>query len=254
LICEGTLPGLPRDRISRIFYERPAFVFFEPAGYRKSSRKGAIVSCPICERRKPVRFCPARVEKICAICCGTHREITINCPPDCSYLVAAHRYEDEHPRDIPVDAPMSDVTLPSDTIYTHAQLMSELAFTLARFCASQKDATDGDILQALQALAETYRTLDSGIYYEKPPDARMPREIYAALAAFLSEIKEQPKERARFASTKNSDILHLLVFLYRMALLRANGRPRSRSYINSLLHQFREIPELERQESRIVIP
>src|SRR2546429_6036822 len=41
---------------------------------------------------------PAKGETICAICCGTGREVTIDCAPDCPHLAAAHRYEDEHPR------------------------------------------------------------------------------------------------------------------------------------------------------------
>ncbi len=49
------------------------------------------MSCPICEKRKAARFCPAKGEKICAVCCGTEREVTIDCPSDCAYLLAAHR-------------------------------------------------------------------------------------------------------------------------------------------------------------------
>ena len=40
------------------------------------------MSCPICEKRPPKRFCPAKGEKICAVCCGREREVTIDCPPD----------------------------------------------------------------------------------------------------------------------------------------------------------------------------
>src|SRR5262249_16974412 len=50
-----------------------------------TSSRGAPVSCPICEKRKGARFCPAKGEKICAICCGTEREVTIDCPVHCSY-------------------------------------------------------------------------------------------------------------------------------------------------------------------------
>ena len=42
------------------------------------------MSCPICEKRPAKRFCPAKGEKICAICCGEGREVTIDCPMDCS--------------------------------------------------------------------------------------------------------------------------------------------------------------------------
>jgi hypothetical protein len=212
------------------------------------------VSCPICEKRKANRFCPAKGEKICAVCCGTEREVTIDCPVDCSYLVAAHRYEDEHQRPLSVDTPLLDVSVPSDLIHTHQQLMGALAFSVAKFCASHPEATDTDVLAALQALAETHKTLTSGIYYEKQPTGLLSRELYAAVTDFVTEVKKQNAERANSSALKDSDIFYLLVFLYRMGLLRTNGRPRSRRYIEFLRAQFPQAQELKREESRIIVP
>jgi hypothetical protein len=212
------------------------------------------VSCPICEKRKGARFCPAKGETICAVCCGTGREVTIDCAPDCPHLLAAHRYEDEHSRSLPPETPLLDVNLPSDVIHTHQQLMAALAFTIAKFCAAQPSATDSDVLAGVQAFAETYKTLRSGIYYEKPPDAHLPRELYAALTAFIAEVKRHQTERSNSSTITDSDIFALLVFLYRMGLRRTNGRPRSRRYIEFLRSQFPEAPELKREESRIIVP
>ena len=212
------------------------------------------MSCPICEKRKAERFCPAKGEKICAVCCGTEREVTIDCPADCSYLVAAHRYENEHQRTLPADTPLLDEKIPQDTVYTHQQLMAALAFSIAKFCAVQPAATDADVISALEALAQTYKTLSSGIIYEKPPEAPLPRELYAALITLLSEVKKQQAEQANSASLKDSEVFYLLVFLYRMGLLRTNGRPRSRRFIEFLRGQFPKAPELKREESRIIVP
>jgi hypothetical protein len=212
------------------------------------------VSCPICEKRKAARFCPAKGEKICAVCCGTEREVTIDCPAGCSYLVAAHRYENEHPRSLPADTPLLDEKIPQDTVYTHQQLMSALAYSIAKFCAVQPLATDTDVLEALQALAQTYKTLGSGLIYERPPDAPLPRELYAALIAWLTEVKKRQAERANSAIWKDSEVFYLLVFLYRLGLLRTNGRPRSRRFIEFLRAQFPQAPELKREESRIIVP
>jgi len=212
------------------------------------------VSCPICAKRKAERFCPAKGEKICAVCCGTEREVTIDCPSDCTYLLAAHRYENEHQRSIPADTPLLEEKIPQDTVYAHQQLMSALAFSIAKFCAVQPTATDPDVLAALEALAQTYKTLGSGIIYENPPVAPLPRELYAALIAFLTEVKKQQAERANSAAWKDSEVFSLLVFLYRMGLLRTNGRPRSRRFIEFLRAQFPQAPELKREESRIIVP
>ena len=212
------------------------------------------MTCSICEKRKAERFCPAKAEKICAICCGREREVTIDCPSDCTYLISAHRYESEHPRDIPADTPLLDETIPHDVVHTRQQLMAALAFSIAKFCGAQPSAVDNDILAALEALAQTYKTLSSGLIYEKPPQALVPGELYAALMAFIDEIKKQQAERATSASFKDTEIFYLLVFLYRMGLLRTNGRPRSRLFIEFLRGQFPEAPELKREESRIIMP
>jgi hypothetical protein len=212
------------------------------------------VSCSICEKRKAARFCPAKGEKICAVCCGTGREVSIDCPSDCSYLISAHRYEDGHQRSLPADTPLLDEKIPQDIVYTHQQLMAALAFSIAKFCAVQPASVDADVLAAVHALAQTYKTLSSGIIYEKPPDAPLPRELYAALLAFIAEVKKQQAERAGSASLKDMDLFYLWVFLYRMGLLRTNGRPLSRRFIEFLRAQFPQAPELKREESRIIVP
>jgi len=212
------------------------------------------VACPICEKHKAARFCPAKGEKICAVCCGTEREVTIDCPSTCSYLVAAHRYENEHQRQIPAGTPLLEEKVPQDIVYTHQQLMNALAFSIAKFCSVQPAAADTDVLTAIQSLAETYKTLSSGIIYEKPPIAPLPRELYAALIALLTEIEKQQAGRAASANFKDSDVFYLLVFLYRMGLLRTNGRPRSRRFIEFLRGQFPAAPDLKREEARIIVP
>ena len=94
--------------------------------------------------------------------------------------------------------------------------------------------TDPDVLDALHALAETYKTLGSGILYEKPPDATLPRELYAALAAIPERIQAATKLNARLPPpAKDSEVFTLLVFLYRMGLLRTNGRA-SRSTLHRI--------------------
>jgi len=212
------------------------------------------VTCAICEKRKAVRFCPAKGEKICAVCCGTEREVAIDCVADCSHLLAAHRYENGHRRAIPADTPLLDVEMPRDIVHTQQKLIAALAFAVAKFCAVQPVATDPDVLAALQALAETRRTLISGIFYEKPPDAPLPRELYAAVGTLLAEIKKQQAERAGAVPLRDADIFQVVVFLYRMALMRTNGRPKSRKFIHFLRAQFPQVKELQKEESRIFVP
>ena len=211
------------------------------------------MSCPICQKRKPGRFCPAKAETICPVCCGTEREVTFDCPADCAYLLAAHRYEEQHPRQLPADTPLLDVRLAPDLVRIHPQFFSAIAFTIAKFCAAQPAATDPDVLAALQSLAESYKTLAAGIVYEQPPASPIQRGLYDALTTFLNEIKQASAQTPQ-ASPKDSEIFQLLVFLYRMGLLRTNGRPRSRRFLEFLRSQFPGAHELKREESRIIVP
>jgi hypothetical protein len=218
-----------------------------------STFQGIYLSCPICQKRKPGRFCPAKAETICPVCCGTEREVTLDCPPDCAYLLAAHRYEEQHPRQLPPDTLLLDIRIAPDLVRVHPQLLSAMAFTIAKFCAAQPAATDPDVLAALQSLAESYKTLASGIVYEQPPVPAVQRGLYDALSAFLNETKQSPAQTPQ-GRPKDSEIFQLLVFLYRMGLLRTNGRPRSRRFLEFLRGQFPGAHELKREESRIIVP
>lgn len=131
--------------------------------------------------------------------------------------------------------------------------MGALAFTIAKFCTSHPEATDPEVLAALQALAETHKTLTTGIYYETQPTGLLSRELYAAVNTFLAELKQQIQQAGR-PGPKDADIFHLLIFLYRMGLLRTNGRPRSRRYVEFLRAQFPQSQDAKREESRIIVP
>jgi len=212
------------------------------------------LSCPICEKRKQDRFCPAKGEKICSVCCGTEREVTIDCPVDCAYLSAAHRYEDKHKRTIPAGTPFLEERIPEGTLHIHQPLMAALAFTIAKTCMRQPAATDPDVLTALTALAESYKTLIAGIYYEKLPDIPVQREIFNALKALLDDLKQKQAAAGTLESLKDKDVFYVIIFLFRMGLLRSNGRPQSRRYIEFLRGQFPQAEELKREEPRIILP
>ena len=212
------------------------------------------MNCSICEKRKAARYCPAKGEKICAVCCGTEREVTISCPPECAYLVAAHRYEDEHQRALPSDTPFLAERVPQEILHTHQQFMAALAFQTAKFASHEASTADPDVIAALAALAATYKTLQSGLLYEKIPDIPVQRDLYLALSQFLDEIKRKAAETGQSAALKDVAIFQVIVFLYRMGLLRSNGRPRSRRFIEFLRGQFPQAEELKREAPRIIVP
>ena len=213
------------------------------------------MSCPICEKRPLKRFCPAKGEKICAICCGREREVTIDCPPDCSYLVPAHRYEAEHREPLPAaEFPYRTVEVPPDFVYEHWHAITEIAEAILTFWSKNKELNDDAVSQALTAVAETYRTLGTGIYYERPPDGPVARSLYGAIATSLENFREQTTGRTGLPSLKESDIFRLLVFLIRIEKQETNGRPRSRAFLGLLRTRFPLPANKTTEASRIIIP
>jgi hypothetical protein len=212
------------------------------------------MACPICEKRPPKRFCPAKGEKICAVCCGTGREVTIDCVPDCSYLLAAHRYEAEHRRPLSAaDFPYKEVQFPVEFVYERWPVVSGIAGTILRFQTERRETNDGAAQLALEALAETYRTLGSGILYERPPDAPAARALYGQVNGFLQEFRKQEADRAGFPSLKDTEVFQLLIFMLRLLKQETNGRPLSRAFLGFLRERFPP-PAAEKELSRIIVP
>jgi hypothetical protein len=211
--------------------------------------------CPICNKRRAERYCPAKGEKICAIDCGTEREVSIDCPGDCSYLVAAHRWEQDHPKPLAEsEVPFPDVSFPSDLIHARQNVLSGLGYTVVNYAADQRSLNDSDVFAALQALAETRRTLLSGIYYEKPPAIPVAAGLYAALAKFIEDEKKHAAEHPEFSALKDTEIFHLLVFFLRFGRMRSNGRPRTRAFLEFLRAQFPSEVGVAKEEPRIILP
>jgi hypothetical protein len=225
-----------------------------PARHEQAARQPAPAGqpdfCPLCNERRAKRFCPAKGEIICAICCGREREVTIDCPSDCAYLIAARRYEEEHRKPLgPEELPYPDVELKRGTVEDRRALVTHLAASLVEFARKNHSLTDREALEALAALAETYRTLTAGIYYEKPPAAVLPRALYEHLSQAIQQFKKEEAERAGFPTLKDSAAFHLLVFLLRLGRHRTNGRRLTRGFLDYLRAHF---PEAQPAASRIV--
>jgi hypothetical protein len=211
--------------------------------------------CPICEKRPPKRFCPAKGEKICAVCCGREREVTIDCPADCPHLISAHRYEAEHRKAVTAEEfPYRDIQVRPDFVYEHWDVIQGLAAAILQFQMQNLDLSDQAASSAIEALAETYRTLGTGIYYERPPDLPLARALYGQMVQFLEEFRQQQVAHTGLATLKDGEIFQLLVFLLHIARQETNGRPRSRAFLSFLRTRVPLPAEETKQTSRIILP
>ena len=216
------------------------------------------MACPICEKRKAKRFCPAKAATICSVCCGTEREGTIDCPPDCPYLVASREYElkREHEEDWS-RVPFAETKISPAFIEAHEKLFLRLSYALCAYAHNNRLVVDADVLAALGSLAEAYRTLASGIYYERPPDYTLQRGLYEALKSAIEDYKKTETRKTGLVSVgdadiRDGDIRDALIFLAQIGTLRTNGRPKGRAYLYFLGTQFRP-GEFARPASNIVL-
>jgi hypothetical protein len=169
--------------------------------------------------------------------------------------VAAHRWEQSHPKPIAEgEVPFPDVSFPADLIHTRQAVLSGLGYTVLIYEADQRSLADSDVFAAVQAMAETRRTLLSGIYYEKPPEIPVAAGLYTALAKFIEEEKKHAAEHPESPALKDTEIFHLLVFFLRFGRLRSNGRPRTRAFIEFLRSQFPSEVAVPKEEPRIILP
>ncbi len=209
-------------------------------------------SCPICGKRKATRSCPARAESICAVCCATEREVTIDCPSQCEYLVASRRYEGGRREVDWSTLPFPEIKIPPSFLDQLRELLDWLAFTISEARSRNRRLADRDAIAALKALAETYRTRASGLYYENPPASPDQRELYQALDAAVDDFRKL-RARTSGAHVHDRDIRDALVGLTQIGHMRTNHRPMGRAFLDFLRQQFPE-EDFGRSSPSIVIP
>jgi len=191
------------------------------------------MACAICRNRRPRRFCPGVRGDICTICCGTEREVSVECPLDCEYLRQARKREKPPPFDS-AQAPNQDIRVPEKFLEENQKLLGFLSTTLTQAALRTPGAADFDVREALDALIRTYRTLESGVYYESRPANPLAARLCDGVQNALAEFRRQEPERVGMSTIRDADMLGILVFLQRIELNRNNGRRRGRAFLDFL--------------------
>lgn len=193
--------------------------------------------CQICETRKARRYCPGVRGDICSICCGTEREVTVDCPFECPYLEEA-REREKLPAINPDTFPNQDIRVSDRFLTEREPILLFLSGTLTGAALTIPGVIDYDIRDALQALIKTYRTLQTGLYYDSKPTNPIAAAIYEEVQRNVHVFREQIAQQQGIHTIRDADILGLLVFLERMELQHNNGRRKGRAFIDFLRHYF----------------
>lgn len=215
------------------------------------------LSCAICHERKEKRFCPAVHDRICPLCCGTEREVTLDCPSDCPYLQQARKNENiNHLRELDRGALMPQVEVPEAFIYECEHLLAGMSAAIAMAARRDHGIYDRDVIQALTAMGKTYETqVSSGLIYEQPTQNALQHSIASEISRMLQEFRKTEEQHRGYSTLKDSEVLKALVFTLRLALGKTSGRPKSRAFLDFLLANFPEKPTVGAAEgSRIIVP
>src|SRR5581483_9598195 len=107
------------------------------------------MACAICETRRPRRFCPGVRGDICSICCGTEREVTVDCPFECEYLQEARRHDKPVPLDVE-HLPNRDIRITQEWVEKHSELLTFVAGAVFAGAMQTQGAIDFDVREALE--------------------------------------------------------------------------------------------------------
>jgi hypothetical protein len=209
------------------------------------------ILCKICGKRRARRACPAVAGEICPLCCGTEREVTLACPLECEYLREAHG------REKPMPLPQGqlsnpDIAVSEEFVRSHEEFLLFCIFSLVQAALQTPGAVDSDVIDALEALIQTHRTLESGLYYETRARNTIAAGVQRSFEASLADYQKLRTEREHLSPVRNVEILAILVFLHRLGQQNQNGRPRGRMYLDLLRHMTPEVG-VEAQAPSIIL-
>jgi hypothetical protein len=192
--------------------------------------------CPLCSARPGKRYCPAKGANICAVCCGTKREIEIDCPSSCVHLKASRSYEADKPVVDP--ALMAKMQKYNDSfLQRFHHVLTIVNASVAEERVAMTWLVDADVIEVYKALSATMRTLSSGIYYESLPEGSVRLSLFRRLKDVFDRFMA-PDPAGEHPVLRPSEAVEVLEFLTLVAQLNSSVRPRSRRYLDWIAETF----------------
>jgi hypothetical protein len=206
----------------------------------------------LCHVRRPRRACPGVGGDIFSVCCGTEREQTISCPLDCPYLREARSHEKPAPID-PKDIPHRDIPVDEPFLQRNEILLAATMHAVAEAGLGTAGAVDSDVREALDSLVRTYRTRESGLYYDTRPSNLIAAAVLERIQKGIEDFQQALAKHSGMETLRDADILGVLVFLESVEYQLNNGRKRGRAFLDMLREQS-SAPAPEASGSSLVLP
>ena len=179
--------------------------------------------------------------------------MTVHCPFECEYLQEA-RLHDKPAEIDPAEIPNRDVRITEKFVDDHQTLLAFLGNVVAGAALDTPGAVDFDVREALEGLIRTYRTLESGVYYESVPANPLAANIYRTVQNAVTEYRNREQQELGMSRTRDNDVFGLLVFLQRVEYDRNNGRRLGRAFLDSLRAFYEGPPEPAASSSSLILP
>lgn len=189
--------------------------------------------CAICGTRKPRRPCAASAAEICTVCCATGREESIDCPLSCEYLRDAHRHETKPDYDV-ATVPNQDIKVTEAFLAQHEVLLAFVAIAAFEGALANPGTTDWDVREGFEALIQTVRAAESGIFYETRPVNPYAASVVDKVLRRVGEIRDRETAASGRSTLTDEMLLGVLAFLQRLEYSHNNGRKRCRAFLDFL--------------------
>lgn len=185
--------------------------------------------CPLCEKRRAKRFCPAQGASICPLCCGTYREVTLDCPLECPHLRASREHGAHGAAAAPESPPVTpELSISASWLNEHEEVIEYLSMAAGEYWIREPRLADPDLLESLRHLAATLAAERAGVVFESRPTGALREGLYRHLRQALASYRPRTRGLGPAFSPRPRDWELAVVYLARSVRALANGRPRSR--------------------------
>ncbi len=152
----------------------------------------------------------------------------------------AHQHESREKKN-PANVPNPEFRVSQDFLRKNVELILAMQHALL-VSALAGNAVDNDVKEALDGLIRTYKTLDSGLYYESRPANPMAAAVFSGLQQRVAELRQAENERG-VHKILDTQVHTVLVFLQQMEYAFNNDRKKGRCFLDNLRATMAEVAD-----------
>lgn len=148
--------------------------------------------CTLCNKRKAKRYCPAKRESICPVCCGEKRGVEINCPLDCQYYVEGQKHLQKKIMHQRIKKEGAGSYVRRAELYSrNPEIFYVIEKAIAQSYRENKNIQDRDLVSSLELIKKTLESEKKGLIYQHQNENQYANEVSSRLLYLIKEYQEQ---------------------------------------------------------------